>query len=893
MGSRCQFFGAVAWGKTVMRQSLIRNVMVKIGLVALLAAFIVPVSTITATKAAWAAPATYSYTGAPQLYVVPAGVSSITVTVSGAEGNAPGGSTAGRGATVSATIAVTPGESLQINVGGSGSHGGWNGGGTGVTSAGGATDIRRPAFSTSSSCAFNLNCGYSQRIVVAGGGGSGASFGAYTANGGDAALVGNAGSFTNWSTGALTAGGGGGTASAGGTSQAGAAGALGVGGTSGYGAGGIVGGNGGGGYYGGGSGGQTVDVSSFPNAFAGGGGGSSYVGGVGVSAGAVTGFNTGDGSLTVSVASAITDATMIYTGTPQFYTVPATIAEMYVKIFGAAGNEIQGDTVTGRLPVTPGQVLQVNLGGRGWGSTADTGFTPYAGGWNGGGSGLPGGGGSSSSGGGGASDIRMCSAPQSSLCALTDRVVVAGGGGGSWEAQWGFSGGVGGKAVNGSGDNASNPQGATFAPEGGTLLSGGRGAIGGGGSNAWVPALDGSLGQGGSSSTYGGGGGGGYFGGGAGNIFGGGGGSSFASITGPTGSSVLGPIGSAFQHSRGGASGDGSLIIVAMPQATSTSATVSGYTSANIMGSVNPRYLASTPTVYYGTVQSSVEAHSSFSAAITGPNSASTLAGSTVQEVSGGLTGLTAASTYYYQVCAQSVAGLSCGTTLNFSTPAIGSPIWVDQDASGSTAQNSVFTNYIFQASGSGTMSYSVTSGALPTGLSLDPNTGVLSGTPTAGGTFTFNVTANNGFGQPVNSVLNTITVSGAAPSAPTNTLAVPGGNQVTVSWTAPTSNGGSPITGYTVTASNGASCTATPPSTSCVVVGLAPGMQLSFTVTATNLIGTSVNSVASSSVTVGSQLPNTGVQIARNFSFAVFSLLLGGLVSIWAQSRRMRFTRK
>jgi hypothetical protein len=46
-----------------------------------------------------------------------------------------------------------------------------------------------------------------------------------------------------------------------------------------------------------------------------------------------------------------------------------------------------------------------------------------------------------------------------------------------------------------------------------------------------------------------------------------------------------------------------------------------------------------------------------------------------------------------------------------------------------------------------GTYTYSVTNGALPGGLTLNANTGVLSGTPTAGGTFSFTLKATNASG--------------------------------------------------------------------------------------------------------------------------------------------------
>ena len=88
---------------------------------------------------------TFSYTGGPQIYVVPDAVTSIAVTLNGAQGGSPtNGGTGGLGARVTSTIAVNPGEVLMIMVGGNGTtNGGWNGGGRGAGTGGGATDIRR------------------------------------------------------------------------------------------------------------------------------------------------------------------------------------------------------------------------------------------------------------------------------------------------------------------------------------------------------------------------------------------------------------------------------------------------------------------------------------------------------------------------------------------------------------------------------------------------------------------------------------------------------------------------------------------------------------------------------------------------------------------------------
>jgi len=210
---------------------------------------------------------TFNFTGAPQSFMVPAGVTALQVDVIGGSGAGtafppptaspfPGAS--GR---VQATLPVTPAEILTIMVGAQGDLGGaavFNGGGAagadGVYGGGGASDIRR---------------GTTRVIVAGGGGGGGQGTGPGGSGGG---LIGGTGS------GNCGGGGAGGTQAAGGVggvgSPSGSPGTSGTGGKGGdSGVPGTGGAGGGGGYFGGGGGGACPSGAAGVGA---GGGGSSF-----------------------------------------------------------------------------------------------------------------------------------------------------------------------------------------------------------------------------------------------------------------------------------------------------------------------------------------------------------------------------------------------------------------------------------------------------------------------------------------------------------------------------------------------------------------------------------------------------------------------------------------
>ncbi len=134
----------------------------------------------------------------------------------------------------------------------------------------------------------------------------------------------------------------------------------------------------------------------------------------------------------------------------------------------------------------------------------------------------------------------------------------------------------------------------------------------------------------------------------------------------------------------------------------------------------------------------------------------------------------------------------------------------------------------------------------------------------TSGGTLTFNATgtctihadqAGDTNTDAATRVSQSFVVNAVVPGAPVIGTAVAGNGQATVSFSAPAFTGGSLITTYTVTSDPGAmaaTCAASP----CTVTGLTNGVAYTFTVTATNGVGTGAASGASNSVTPAPPVP-------------------------------------
>jgi hypothetical protein len=235
-------------------------------------------------------------------------------------------------------------------------------------------------------------------------------------------------------------------------------------------------------------------------------------------------------------AGADTTTTLFSSSTPSYTsgaatTVPQGICFVTVNASGGSGGDGDnpnginvaggaGATVNAHVPVTPGDVLGVVVGGAG-------GFVVSADGGNGG---LGGGGGGANGGGGGGASVVTTG--------MGTPLVVAGGGGGSGTFVGGAAGAPGSSGSSSSGGGI-----------GGSATGGGGegGADGGGGGGGLT------TGGGGASSIGGGGGGG------VGTVGGGGGASGGAGAggTGGTGSGLPGIGGQGFNPVAGGSGGAG------------------------------------------------------------------------------------------------------------------------------------------------------------------------------------------------------------------------------------------------------------------------------------------------------------------------------------------------
>ena len=268
------------------------------------------------------------------------------------------------------------------------------------------------------------------------------------------------------------------------------------------------------------------------------------------------------------------------------------------------------------------------------------------------------------------------------------------------------------------------------------------------------------------------------------------------------------------------------------PAAPSKVTAVAGPSSAAVFwtGPVNPRILITGYTV-------------------TGGGSGCTTTGALGCNVSG----LTNGVSYTFTVTATNLWGTSAGTTSNAVVPAAIPAAPTTVTATAGNAQATVSWLAPSNTGGLVISGYTVTS--LPGGLTCATTT-ALSCTITGlsnGTSYAFTVGAIiTAYGMTATSGASNIVTPATIPDPPASVVAVAGDTTASVGWAAPANNG-SPITAYTVTSSPGNRTCTTTGTTFCTVSGLTKGSTYTFTVTATNGVGTSLPSAPSASVTLHS----------------------------------------
>jgi outer membrane protein OmpA-like peptidoglycan-associated protein len=219
-------------------------------------------------------------------------------------------------------------------------------------------------------------------------------------------------------------------------------------------------------------------------------------------------------------------------------------------------------------------------------------------------------------------------------------------------------------------------------------------------------------------------------------------------------------------------------------------------------------------------------------------------AGLSLNPTTGAITGTpTAVASFSFEITATNVAGSIAKTfTGSTSAGAPTPPTWTDSAIADMT-EGVAFSDSV-AAAGSPAPTYSVSSGSLPAGLSLDSTTGAITGTPTSTGLFAFVITASNTGGSITESFSGSVSEAAAAP---TWSDVILGSFSKNISFSDDVAASGNPAPTYSITAGELPAGISLDPSTGAITGTPTDEGSYSFEVTATNASG-SISQVFSGS---------------------------------------------
>jgi predicted RNA-binding protein with TRAM domain/YHS domain-containing protein len=229
------------------------------------------------------------------------------------------------------------------------------------------------------------------------------------------------------------------------------------------------------------------------------------------------------------------------------------------------------------------------------------------------------------------------------------------------------------------------------------------------------------------------------------------------------------------------------------------------------------------------------------------------------------VTGLTDGDSYTFSVTATNSVGTGVASTASSAvTPAVTTPL-APPGLVATPGNTTVALSWTAPSNGGAAITgYNVYESTSPGGeiYATPVNSALIASTATTvtvltfGRTYYFTVKAVNAIGSSAASSEVFAITGGTVPGTPTAVTATPGFTLATVTWTAPSDLGGSAISRYTVTAADstapargGQSCTWTSGALTCTVTGLTDADSYTFTVKASNSLGTGAASTASSAV--------------------------------------------
>lgn len=184
---------------------------------------------------------------------------------------------------------------------------------------------------------------------------------------------------------------------------------------------------------------------------------------------------------------------------------------------------------------------------------------------------------------------------------------------------------------------------------------------------------------------------------------------------------------------------DASMTETAPPSAVTNAATSIASTTATLNATVGSGGQAT------NTIQFQYSTNATLSSGVTtvAGSPATLSAGLGTSTITAALSGLVAGTTYYYRVNATNSLGTSQGNIRSFTTSSPPPTITLTPTSLADGVYQSAYTPVTFSAGG-GVSPYTYSAAGLPPGMTINANSGVLSGTPTAAGAYSIAVTATD-----------------------------------------------------------------------------------------------------------------------------------------------------